>query len=196
MRSLRRDSLCAPLRVLVAVAFTILSVPALADPPPHAKAHGWRKKHDRSYVGYTGREWSRDYDIVEGRCNRDEIGTVLGAVVGGAIGSQIGDGSGRTVAIIAGTVLGAVIGREIGKDLDERDRACVGHSLELVSVGQSVRWTNEKTRVAYVVTPLAPLKGDSKDCRRFKLQATLDGKSRTSENRACRDAQGTWAIRS
>lgn len=193
MRS-NHESRCT-LRVLITLAFTILCVPALADPPPHAKAHGWRKKNDPGYVGYTGREWTRDYGIVEGRCNRDEIGTVLGAVVGGAIGSQIGDGSGRAVAVVVGAVLGAVVGREIGKDLDDRDRACIGHSLELVNVGQSVRWVNEKTRVSYLLTPIAAVKGDPRECRRFKLQATLDGKSRMSESRACRDAKGTWAIK-
>jgi surface antigen len=180
---------------VVAIVATLACLPALADPPDHAKAHGWRKKHDPAYVGYTGRQWERDYGIVEGRCNRDDIGTVVGAVVGGAIGSQIGDGKERTVAIIVGSVLGAVVGREIGRDLDERDRACVGHSLELVKVGQKVRWVNERTRVTYLLTPLAAVKSDPRDCRRFALQATLDGKSRTSESRACRTGDGTWVIK-
>jgi len=180
---------------IVAIVAAIVCLPALADPPDHAKAHGWRKKHDPAYVGYTGRGWERDYGIIEGRCNRDDIGTVIGAVVGGAIGSQIGDGKERTVAIIVGSVLGAVVGREIGRDLDERDRACVGHSLELVKLGQQVRWVNERTHVSYLLTPLAVVKGDPTDCRRFKLQTTLDGKSRTSESRACRTGEGTWAIK-
>jgi surface antigen len=167
----------------------------LADPPDHAPAHGWRKKHDPAYVGYTGRQWEHDYGIVEGHCNRDDIGTVLGAVVGGAIGSRVGEGNERTVAIIVGSVLGAVIGRQIGRDLDERDRACVGHSLELVKVGQKVRWVNDQTRVNYLLTPLAAGKSDPRDCRRFTLKATLDGKSRTSESRACRTGDGTWTIK-
>lgn len=180
---------------MVALVFAVVCLPALADPPDHAKAHGWRKKHDPAYVGYTGKEWQRDYGIIEGRCNRDEIGTVLGAVVGGAVGSQVGDGSGRMVAIIVGSVLGAVIGREIGRDLDDRDRACIGHSLELVKAGQSVRWVNDKTHVSYLLTPLAPAKGDSNGCRRFNLQATLEGKSRKSEGRACRNGDGTWSMK-
>lgn len=182
-------------RTLLALALTALCVPALADPPAHAKAHGWRRKHDPAYVGYTGTQWESDYGIIEGRCNRDAIGTVLGAVVGGAIGSQIGDGDGRTVAIVVGSVLGAVIGREIARDMDDRDRACIGHSLELVKVGQSVRWVNDRTHVAYVLTPLASARGDSNDCRRFNLQTTFDGRSRTSEGRACRTGEGTWAMR-
>ena len=111
------------LRGALALVLTLMSAAVLADPPDHAKAHGWRKKHDPAYVGYTGREWERDYGIVEGSCHRKEIGTVVGAVVGGAIGSQVGDGSGRTAAIIVGSVLGAVIGREIGRDLDDGDQA-------------------------------------------------------------------------
>jgi surface antigen len=179
--------------LLIALAI-VLTAPALADPPEHAKAHGWRKKHDPAYVGYTGKEWPRDYGIIEGRCNRDQIGTVVGAVVGGAIGSQVGEGSERTVAIIVGSVLGAVIGREIGRDLDDRDRACVGHSLELVKLGQTVRWVNDKTRVTYLLTPLAPAKGDKGYCRRFKLQATFDGRVKASDGHACRAADGTWKM--
>jgi surface antigen len=180
---------------VVSLVATLVCLPAFADPPGHAPAHGWRKKHDPAYVGYTGREWERDYGIVEGHCNRDDIGTVIGAVVGGAIGSKVADGSNRAVAIVIGSVLGAVVGREIGRDLDDRDRACVGHSLELVEIGQKVRWTNEQTHVGYLLTPLAAAKGDAAGCRRYTLQATLDGRSRTSEGRAGRTGEGTWAIK-
>jgi surface antigen len=180
-------------RALCVAICVALAAPAFADPPSHAPAHGWRKKHDPNYVGYTGKEWPRDYGIIAGRCNRDEIGTVLGAVAGGAIGSQIGDGSGRAVAIVVGTVLGAVIGREIGKDLDERDRACVGHALELVKDGGSVRWTNEITRVTYQLKPLGALEAGT-NCRKFEIKATLDSKSKTSPGKACRKGDGTWTI--
>ena len=180
---------------VVAVVAMLVCLPVLADPPDHAPAHGWRKKHDPAYVGYTGKEWERDYGIVEGHCNRDDIGTVIGAVVGGAIGSKVGDGSNRAVAIVVGSVLGAVIGRQIGRDLDDRDRACVGHSLELVKLGQKVRWANEQTHVTYVLTPLAAVKGDPSGCRRYTLQATLDGRSRVSDGRACRTGDGTWTIK-
>jgi surface antigen len=178
---------------LFALILASISLSSLADPPPHAKAHGWRKKHDPEYIGYTGAQWTRDFGIIEGRCNRDEIGTVLGAVVGGVIGSQIGDGSGRTVAIIVGSVLGGLVGREIGRDLDERDRACVGHALELVKDGQTVRWLNEKTRVTYLLTPIAA--SGEKGCRKFSIKATLDGKSGTSERWACRRADGAWPMK-
>lgn len=164
---------------------------AMADPPDHAKAHGWRKKNDPNYVGYTGRAWERDYGVLEGTCNRKEIGTVLGAVVGGAIGSQVGDGSGRTVAIIVGSILGAAIGREVGGDLDEGDRGCMGHALELGKDGQRVRWLNDRTGVSYLITPRGTAKaGDL--CRSYQLTATRSGKSQTSDGRACRASDGTW----
>lgn len=179
--------------VALLCASVFASAPALSDPPDHAPAHGWRKKHDPRYVGYTGREWDRDYGVREGSCHRKEIGTVVGAVVGGAIGSQIGDGTGRTVAIIVGSVLGGVIGREIGEDLDEADRGCFGHALELAEPGRAVRWINDRTHVSYALTPLATK--DSKNCRRFKLKTT-EGKKKgkTSEGRACRDGDGVWRM--
>ena len=167
---------------------------ASSDPPDHAKAHGWRKKNDARYVGYTGGGWERDYGVLEGNCNRKEIGTVLGAVVGGAIGSQVGDGGGRTVAIIVGSVLGAVVGREIGDNLDDADRACVGHALELGQIGKSIRWSNERTNVSYLLTPMALAAGDSKNCRRFSLKASSGKKEQKSNGRACRDSSGTWKM--
>lgn len=175
-------------------ASLVVSIPALADPPSHAPAHGWRKKNDPYYVGYTGRQWERDYGIIGGRCNRDDIGTAVGAVIGGVIGSKVGEGSDRTVAIIVGTVIGAIIGREIGRELDDSDRACVGHALEIGRDGQVVRWLNDRTGVTWIVTPIASKKKDSA-CRDFRLQATRDGRSQTENARACRTGDGTWTLK-
>jgi len=190
-----RHSLLKAVLLAVVTMSLISAGVATADPPDHAKAHGWRKKHDPRYVGYTGRDWDRDYGVVEGSCNRKEIGTVVGAVLGGAIGSQVGSDDHRAVAIIVGSVLGAVIGREIGRDLDDGDRACVGHALELGQVGRGVRWVNDRTHVSYVVTPLAVVNGDAKNCRRFDIRAALDGKNQNSKGSACRDASGTWKMK-
>ncbi|MEZ5628509.1 MAG: hypothetical protein R3E34_13455 [Rhodocyclaceae bacterium] len=64
-------------------ATLVLPVPVLADPPAHAPAHGWRKKHDPDYIGYTGRKWERDYGILDGRCSTEAVGAVVGGVIGG-----------------------------------------------------------------------------------------------------------------
>jgi surface antigen len=178
---------------LVLASLLATSVTALADPPAHAPAHGWRKKNDARYVGYTGGGWERDYGVIDGRCDRDAIGAVLGGVAGGAIGSQIGDGSGRTVAIIAGTVIGAIIGHEIGERLDEKDRACMGHALELAKDGVGVRWSNPSLGISYVLTPVGA-KTKEAGCRNFKLQMTGKGKSESRDARACRKSDGTWEL--
>src|SRR5690606_27206668 len=113
------------------VSLTLLPVPAPADPPPHAPAHGWRKKNDPTYVGYTGRKWERDYGIVDGRCNPAAVGAVLGGATGGVVGARVSRPDDPPIAIILGTAIGAVIGHAIGKEFDEADRACMGHALEL-----------------------------------------------------------------
>src|SRR3954468_7576086 len=110
---------------------TTASFPAPADPPPWAPAHGWRKKNDPNYVGYTGKKWEKDYGVLDGRCNSAAVGAVLGGVAGGVVGSQVAKGDNRPVAIVVGTVLGTVIGSKIGADIDNGDRGCMGHAFEL-----------------------------------------------------------------
>src|SRR3989304_2554462 len=65
------------------LALAFLPPPALSDPPPWAPAHGWRKKNDPHYVGYTGKKWERDYGIIGGRCHTAAVGAALGGAVGG-----------------------------------------------------------------------------------------------------------------
>ena len=65
-------------KMVIALGLAAVSVPLLADPPGHAPAHGWRKKNDPHYVGYTGRTWQDDYGIRSGRCNREAVGAAQG----------------------------------------------------------------------------------------------------------------------
>jgi len=169
---------------------------ALADPPRHAPAHGWRKKHDPYYVGYTGYHWDRDYGILSGRCNREEVGTVLGGVVGGVIGNKVGDRDNRAVATIIGAAVGALIGNRIGRELDEGDKGCFGHALEVGQAGQPVRWTNESTYVRYEMIP-GDRSSDSGDgCREFELRASGGDGSSYRSGVACRTDDGIWEVSS
>jgi hypothetical protein len=136
-----------------ALLSVLLASASLAEPPAHAPAHGWRKKHDPGYVGYTGTTWERDYDISSGHCNREEIGAVLGGVVGGVVGSRVGSDGNRTVATIIGVAAGALIGSRIGRELDESDRGCFGHALEIGEPGRRVTWSNPNTGVSYSLLP-------------------------------------------
>ena len=179
----------AALGVLVALPCVVL-----AAPPAWAPAHGWRKKHDPGYAGYSGRTWDDDYGVQSGSCRRSEVGAVLGGVAGAVIGSQVGKETGnRTVATVVGAVVGAAIGQEIGRRMDKTDRSCMGQALELTAAGQDVRWTNPNTRVTYQLTPL-PQDGRAASCRQFKLVA--HGSFGLSEGRtvACPNADGVWSL--
>lgn len=179
-------------RVLAVVAIAMPCI-ALATPPPWAPAHGWRRKNDPAYAGYSGRHWDYDYGVRSGHCDRTEIGAVLGGLAGAAIGSEVGKGDNRVVAVVVGTVIGAAIGAEIGRRMDKTDRYCVGHALELASAGQTVSWSNPSTRVSYQLTPLD--KGVSENgCRKFRLVAS--GGFGLSEGRttACAGPDGVWSL--
>jgi len=176
----------------------VLPCAALATPPAWAPAHGWRKKNDAAYAGYSGRDWDYDYGVRAGSCDRSQIGQVLGGVVGGVAGGAIGGGvakgsTERNVAIVVGTVVGAAIGSEIGRRMDKTDRSCVGHTLELADYGQSVKWTNPNTRVTYQLTPLDAEHGND-GCRQFRLIA--HGSFGLSEGRtvACTDGCCVWQL--
>lgn len=177
-------------RLIAAVAL-VLAGPVLADPPPQAKAHGWRKKNDPTYVGYTGKAWPQDYGITSGRCQTDVILGTAGAAIGSVLGAQVGDGSGRTVAILAGAALGAIVGASIGRELDQADAACIGHALELAPPGQAVRWTDSQGTRFELVT----VKNLGSDCRQFRLDAIAKDKKSWGTQVACRTGDGVWKLR-
>jgi surface antigen len=179
---------------LMVALMTVWSLEALADPPAHAPAHGWRKKHDPYYVGYTGTRWERDYDVASGHCNREEIGAVLGGVAGGVVGSKVASPDNRLVGIIIGTAAGALIGAKIGRELDEGDRGCFGHSLEIVRPGERVTWENRGSGVRYALVPGAGRTDGPRACRDFVLEAIAPtGQSRRS-GRACQQSPGVWKV--
>lgn len=182
----------------LAIAVTLaLAAPvpvAFGEPPPWAPAHGWRKKHDPFYLGYTGKKWNRDYGVLDGRCNRQAVGAVIGAVAGGAIGSQVGQGEGRQVATIIGTILGAVAGASIGRDMDAKDRACLGHTLELAGVERGVAWTNNDKGMAYRVMPLGGFTDGGRHCREFVTRVSANGRNDTVRHKACSAGDGVWQI--
>jgi surface antigen len=180
--------------LVMMLSLTAWAVPVFADPPAHAPAHGWRRKHDPNYVGYTGKVWEHDYDISSGNCNRQEIATVLGAIAGGAIASRVAEPENRTVATIVGVIAGAVIGNRVGRELDEADRGCFGHALEIAEIGQRVTWTNDTTGVRYEMSPGAdrPRGGDA--CREYTLVTVVDRERSSQNGLACQSQPGVWQV--
>ena len=185
----------AALALLLLVSLSLVTVPSPAQPPPHAKAHGWRKKNDPDYVGYTGKKWTKDYGIVEGRCNTAAVGAVVGGVIGGVVGSRVSGPEERPVAVILGTAIGAVVGHAIGRELDQADRACMGHALELAGQSRTVAWTNQATGVSYRLTPTGSFKEGSTPCRRFTTTVSAGGKREAIKGAACRRGDGEWVFK-
>ena len=177
--------------LLIASSMVAWAAPAFAQPPAHAPAHGWRKKNDPHYVGYTGQQWERDFDISSGRCNRQEIATVVGAIAGGVIANRVADEH-RTVATIVGVIAGAAIGNRIGRELDEADRGCLGHALEIAEPGQRVTWTNDTAKLRYELSPGAGSIRNGASCREYTL-TTVSGRQRSAQTGvACRSQAGVW----
>ena len=180
---------------LLIAALTAPLAPAVyADPPQWAPAHGWRKKHDPEYVGYTGKKWPDDYGVISGHCNYETAGAVVGGAVGGAIGSTVGKGDDKPVAILVGSVIGAVIGARIGREIEQQDRSCIAHSLELAHDRTKVTWDNPNTGVKYLLTPQGGFDRDGKHCRAFELRRTLNGRDEKSEGKACQSREGRWEL--
>jgi len=178
------------------VSLSLVALPSPAQPPDHAKAHGWRKKNDPNYVGYTGKKWQKDYGVVAGRCNSAQIGAVLGGTTGAVIGSRVSDRRDRPVAIILGTAIGAVIGAKIGQTIDEGDRGCMGHALELAGERKTVVWTNKATGVTYRLTPTRNFKRGSEACREFTTAVSHGKKKDSVKGVACRGKDGDWVFKS
>ena len=200
-------------RALALCAMALLCAPALAEPPDHAPAHGMRDRdsrdgqdrreerredrreeradrHSRHFHGYTGVEWERDYGIAEGRCNSDAALAAVGAVGGALIGNRAASPENRAIATVAGAIIGGLIGNAVGDAIDDGDRACMGHSLEVGAVGRVVTWTNPRTKVVYRLRPVRDLPDG---CRLFDYQAGPRGKK--VQLTACRSAAAAWTIR-
>lgn len=179
--------------LLMVSSLVVWAGTALAQPPPHAPAHGWRRKADLHYAGYSGAQWKDDFDISSGTCNRQEIATVIGGIAGGVIATRVADEH-KPVATIVGVIAGAVIGNRIGRELDEADRGCLGHALEIAHAGQRITWTNETAGVRYEMSPGANRPRKGIPCREYTL-VTAQGRERSSQTGvACQSGQGVWQV--
>ena len=158
-----------------------LALPAavMADPPPHAPAHGWRKKNDPYYVGYTGRQWTTTTASAAAAVTGTAPATALGAVAGGAIGAEVASEDNTLIAILAGAAIGAVIGHEIGKEMDDDDRAAsaIRSNCSRTATGQLGR---RRSGMLYRLTPTGRFERDGRVCRRFTLVRDYGGKQSRS----------------
>lgn len=169
-------------KLFLLVCIVVWHAETVAAPPDPAPANG--EATHPPYAGFTGHPWDRDYGILSGQCDRVKTGNVLS-------GADDGD---RTVATIVGVTVGALVGKRIGRPLDEGDRRCFGHSLELGKMGRLVSWANETTNVRYQVTPGQERPDLGVGCREFALLARSSSRSSFEDGVACRKNEGVWEV--
>lgn len=132
----------------------------------------------------------------------ETIGTLAGAALGAWAGSAIDDsGSGGVVAVAAGTMIGGVIGNSIGKTMDKVDRQEYARTqyqtLEYGKSGQANSWYNPDTGNSGTVQAQRAYQDSSGSyCREFTHKVVIAGKTEEAYGTACRQADGTWKIRS
>ena len=159
--------------------------PSYGDDRPYEGRHG--------YHGYDGDDWDSDYGVVSsGRCDAGAGLGVAGAVTGAIIGNNTARPENRGIATVIGAIAGGIIGSAVGDSIDDGDRACIGHSLELGRIGRPVVWINPHSRVAWRVVPLRDV---SRDCREFEVRRNYRGRLNDRTVVACRRNRGNWEFR-
>ena len=110
------------LLILAAAALTVPAMPAAADPPPWAPAHGKRAKDARQY--YTSANGIRYWQGDDGRyyCRRSNgtTGLIVGAAAGALTGRAIDTRGERATGTILGAAAGALLGREVQRTMSCR----------------------------------------------------------------------------
>ena len=173
-------------RCLLALGLSVFLLPAPADASASAVARDGLAKnesdHATTHIGQNGAVWADDYGVRAGVCNR---ATISAALKTSEDGSDV-----RPVAIVLGSTKAALISASVRRDLDEADRACIGHTLELGENGRTVRWRSDG--VNYTLTPG---KASGRLCRSFALRGETAGRSVISKGAACRRDDGAWVPR-
>lgn len=204
----RHSGWLTALAFIAAMGLALPVVPAYADPPPWAPAHGYRAKHDykHKHKHRHGDDDDDDDDVVyvvpygidHGQCDRgivssEVVGGVLGGAVGGVAGAQFGKGKGKTAATIGGAIVGVLVGASVGRSMDEVDQNCVGRILEHAPDRQQIHWGNGRGE-DYAVVPLRTYQTDGMYCREYQTAATIGGRVQHVYGTACRQPDGAWKI--
>lgn len=123
-------------------------------------------------------------------------GMIIGGILGGVLGHQVGGGSGQTAATVIGAMIGTTIGGNVGRSMDKTDRLKVSHSLETVRTGVETRWKNPDTGYQYRVVPTRTYEEQEGPCREYSVEASIGGKTEQMYGTACRQADGSWQVKS
>ncbi|MGH6785533.1 MAG: glycine zipper 2TM domain-containing protein [Novosphingobium sp.] len=97
-------------------ALAIPTVPAAADPPGWAPAHGYRAKNGRIAYRQTDngvRYWQGEDGRYYCRRSNGTTGLLVGAALGALLGRAVDTRGERATGTIIGAAAGALVGREI-----------------------------------------------------------------------------------
>lgn len=196
---------------IIAVALIASSAAACADtsgpryggPDRYAAGYGgpsgdqadqrWRQRYSRTY------SYNDDTYYQQCRNGPDPAGVIVGGLIGGLIGNALGSGGGRTGATIAGVVVGGAIGGALTSNMDCEDRSYAYKSyydgFNSDRPNSDYEWRNDHNGhygrfhvESYYADP------DGFRCANYRQTVTIEGQTRETRGRACRQPDGTWAI--
>ena len=105
---------------LTAACAAIPALPAAADPPPWAPAHGYREhqyerqQEQRYYSSGNGiRYWRGDNGQYYCRRSNGTTGLIVGAAGGALLGNAVTSHRDRTAGTLIGGAVGALLGQQI-----------------------------------------------------------------------------------
>ena len=105
------------LLAIAAASLAVPAVPAAADPPRWAPAHGKRAKDARHYHTSSNgvRYWRGDDGRYYCRRSNGTTGPIVGAAAGALAGRAIDTRGERATGTILGAAAGALLGREVAR---------------------------------------------------------------------------------
>jgi surface antigen len=141
------------------------------------------------YLGYSGTHWERDYAVSSGHCDRAAIVEMAGTPIGTHVTHD-----NPAAATLIGTGVRTLIGGRLAREIDDGDRACLGHTLEIGKSGRRVVWDNLESGVHYEIVPDDGHNEIAGLCRNFSLLAKASSGKSKRRGTACQKGPGLWQM--
>jgi surface antigen len=160
---------------------------------PDARKGRWRNRYQPAYT------YVDDNFYQQCRQTVDPGGVIAGALIGGLLGNTVARGGARAPATVAGVILGGATGAALTRNLscDDRSYAYRAYYDGFNSNRPNSRWDwrnpNNGNYGEFQV-------GDYYDdpdgfrCSTYSQRIFVNGRSQTSNGRACQQPDGNWTI--